>query len=124
MINSLSDSGLQEYDSPRAETAETAKTPGSVPGHVRILLSQAASEALTATGESAFLVIGKASHPDDPSRWVIHCVPLDMKAACEACEVAQGIRKPGKRIITPAIEPEPVTATIESTTGARLDTIA
>ncbi len=99
MINSLSDSGLQEYDSPRAETAETAKTPGSVPGHVRILLSQAASEALTATGESAFLVIGKASHPDDPSRWVIHLVPVPMATASAACSVALGTHRAVKNQI-------------------------
>jgi hypothetical protein len=111
MNNLLYSNGLQELESSRAETAETAKTPGSVPGHVRILLSQAASEALTATGESAFLVIGKASLPSDPSRWVIHCVPLDMKAACEACEVATGARKPGKRINTPAIATDALTAT-------------
>ena len=59
-------------------------------GHRRILLSQAASDHLTATGESAFLVIGKASLPDDPTRWVIHLLPVTMKTACDAIAVATG----------------------------------
>ncbi len=103
MNNLLYSNGLQELESSRAETAETAKTPGSDPGHVRILLSQAASDHLTATGESAFMVIGRASHPDDPARWVIHLLPVPMATASAACEIALGLRKPGKRIITPAI---------------------
>ena len=74
--------------------------------HLRILLSESESAALTAAGESAFLVIGKASHPQDPSRWVLHLLPLPMKAACEASEVALGTRKPGKRIVTPATGPQ------------------
>jgi hypothetical protein len=102
MNNLLYSNGLQELESSRAETAETAKTPGKAPGHVRILLSQTASDHLTATGESAFLVIGKASLPADPGRWVIHLVPLDMQLACQACEVATGTRKAGKRINPPA----------------------
>jgi len=90
----------------------------------RIPLGPRASEALTATGESAFMVIGRASHPDDPSRWVIHLVPVDMQLACQACEVATGVRKPGRRIITPAIDTDASTLTIDGTTGTRLDTIA
>jgi len=76
------------------------------PGQVRLLLGQAASDYLTATGEAAFLIVGKASHPDDPARWVIHLLPVSMKTACEACEVATGQRKAGRRIITPAITPD------------------
>lgn len=56
----------------------------------RILLGQHASDALTATGEKVFVLIGKASHPDDPSRWAIHLVPCDMKQATDAIEVATG----------------------------------
>jgi hypothetical protein len=59
----------------------------------RIPLGPRASEALTATGESAFMVIGRASHPDDPARWVIHLLPLDMKAATAACNVALGTHR-------------------------------
>jgi hypothetical protein len=44
-------------------------------GRLRIILDQQSSEALTATGGSAFMVIGRASHPDDPARWVIHLLP-------------------------------------------------
>jgi hypothetical protein len=75
-----------------------------------LLLGQRASEALTAAGESAFLIIGKASFPSDPSRWVIHLVPVPMATASAACEVAKGHRKPGKRIVPPAIEAAPATA--------------
>jgi hypothetical protein len=82
----------------RSETCNT-----TVADSIRILLGQRASDHLTATGESAFLVIGKASHPDDPSRWILHLVPVPMATASAACEIAMGLRKPGKRIITPAI---------------------
>jgi hypothetical protein len=71
--------------------------------HLRILLDPATSDALSATGESAFLVIGKASLPSDPSRWILHLVPVPMATAAAACEVATGARKPGRRIIPPAI---------------------
>lgn len=56
----------------------------------RILLGKEASDHLTATGESAFLIAGRASHPDDPSRWAIHLLPVSMKAACDAIAVAKG----------------------------------
>ncbi len=92
--------------------------------HLRILLDPATSDALSATGESAFLVIGKASLPSDPSRWALHLLPVDMQLACQACEVATGLRKPGRRIITPAIDKDAASLTIGGTTGARLDTIA
>lgn len=68
---------------------------------IRILLDPATSDTLTATGESAFLIVGKASWPDDPSRWVLHLVPCPMATASAACEIALGQRKPGKRIQTP-----------------------
>jgi hypothetical protein len=61
--------------------------------HQRILLDPATSDALSATGEAAFLVIGKASLPDDPSRWILHLVPLDMKTATAACNVALGTHR-------------------------------
>lgn len=59
----------------------------------RILLGEKASAALTAAGDAAFVVIGKASHPDDPTRWVIHLMPLDMKTATAACNVALGTHR-------------------------------
>lgn len=57
---------------------------------MRILLSESTSAALTAAGDSAFVVIGKASHPDDPTRWAIHILPVTMKTACDAIAVAKG----------------------------------
>jgi hypothetical protein len=82
----------------RSETCNTTNADS-----IRILLDPATSDTLSATGESAFIVIGKASHPDDPARWVIHLLPVPMATAAAACEIAMGIRKPGRRIIPPAI---------------------
>ena len=75
--------------------------------HLRILLDQTTSDQLTEAGGDAFLVVGRQSYPQDPSRWVLHLLPLPMKTACEASEVALGTRKAGKRIVTPAPPPEP-----------------
>jgi hypothetical protein len=86
--------------------------------HLRILLDPATSDTLSATGEAAFLMIGKASLPDDPSRWVIHLVPVPMATAAAACEVATGTRKPGKRINPPAIATDALEGTLEA--GKRL----
>ena len=82
----------------RSETCNTTNADS-----IRILLGQRASDHLSATGEAAFLVIGKASLPDDPSRWVIHLLPVPMATASAACEIALGLRKAGRRIIPPAI---------------------
>ena len=118
MINPLSINDLQKSDLPRAETAETAKTPASVPGHVRLMLGQRASEALTATGEAAFVVIGKASLPDDPTRWVIHLLPLTMKTACDAIAVATGeARATRSRVKGPATTEKPATLTTGGNAG-------
>lgn len=73
--------------------------------HLRILLDPATSDTLSATGEAVFLVVGKASHPADPTRWVVHIVPCPMATASAACEIALGQRKPGRRIQTPAQTP-------------------
>jgi hypothetical protein len=70
------------------------------------------------------MVIGRASHPDDPARWILHLVPVDMQLSCQACEVATGVRKPGRRIVTPAIATDAASLTIGGKNGARLDTIA
>lgn len=56
---------------------------------VRILLSQAASEALLAAGE-CFMIAGKSSHPEQPGRIVLHLVPIDKARADAACLVAMG----------------------------------
>jgi hypothetical protein len=59
---------------------------------IQIILGQAASEALTAAGVDCFMVIGKASHPEDPARWVIHLAPVTMRTAQDACEVLLGTK--------------------------------
>jgi hypothetical protein len=60
------------------------------PGPIRILLGQAASDHLNAAGESCFAVVGRASYPDDPARWVLHIIPASMATANDAVAVAQG----------------------------------
>lgn len=52
----------------------------------RILLSEAASRALSATGESCFTIVTRCSHPENPKRWVIilEPVPLEVMRAAEA----------------------------------------
>jgi hypothetical protein len=60
---------------------------------IRILLSEAASAHLTATGEACFIVIGKASHPDDSSRWVIHLQPCDIGTANDANRIINRTHK-------------------------------
>lgn len=69
--------------------------------HRRILLSEEASKHLLEAG-SFFAVIQRGSYPShDGTRLVIHVLPCDYQTAAAAVEVAQGLRKPGKRIITP-----------------------
>jgi hypothetical protein len=60
---------------------------------IRILLSKAASDHLTKAGAACFIVAGRQSHPDDPSRWILHLVPTSIKAADDAVKVAKGERK-------------------------------
>ena len=62
-------------------------------GIVRILLSRAASDALTATGENAFAIVGKASHPEIPGRWVIHLAPVEWETAMDASRVLLGTHR-------------------------------
>ena len=58
--------------------------------HTRILLSQAASRHLSATGERAFVVVSRGSYPDSAGRWVMHLLPCDVTAANAAVRVALG----------------------------------
>jgi hypothetical protein len=60
------------------------------PGPIRILLPEGASSHLTAAGESCFAVVGRQSHPDDPTRWILHLIPCDIGTANDAVAVAQG----------------------------------
>lgn len=90
----------------------------------KILLSESASKHLLEAG-SFFAVIGRGSYPEhDGTRLVIHVLPCDYQTAAAAVEVAQGSRKPGKRIVTTPAAPEDAAATIDGKTGTTLDTIA
>lgn len=59
---------------------------------VRIILSQAASDAIASAGECA-LVIGRGSYPDAVGRMVLHIIPCTMKQAADAIAVALGEAK-------------------------------
>ena len=65
-------------------------------GHVRILLSKAASDALLAAG-SCFIVAARATSPDDGSRVAVHCIPCSFERANDAVRVSMG-EKPLRRI--------------------------
>lgn len=74
---------------------------------IRILLGEKASAALTAAEADAFVVIGRASHPDDPTRWVIHLLPVPMQLACDAIAVATGESKAARpRVNRRASQPD------------------
>lgn len=86
--------------------------------HLRILLSESDSKHLLEAG-SFFAVIGRGSYPEhDGTRLVIHVLPCDYQTAAAAVEVAQGLRKAGKRIVPPPAPPEAVTLTIDGSTPA------
>ena len=78
--------------------------PLACPNVRRLLLSEAASRYLEATGEGAFVIISKASYPATPGRWAIFLAPCPLATAAAACDVltgkARAVRimppKPGK----------------------------
>ena len=78
---------------------------------IRILLSEAASAALTASGERAFTILCKASYPEQPGRWVIHLAPVEWETAVAASNVLLGSHK-AVRIKAPATA-APATATAQ-----------
>jgi hypothetical protein len=63
-----------------------------MPDHLKILLSEQASAALLSAGE-CFVIAGKSSHPEIAGRIVLHLLPLDMKTATAACNVAIGTHR-------------------------------
>ena len=68
-------------------------------GHVRILLSEATSAALLEAG-TFFAVVQRGQYPEhDGNRMVLHLLPCDYTTACAAVEVAQGVRKPGRKLV-------------------------
>jgi hypothetical protein len=70
--------------------------------HRRILLSEEASKHLIEAGE-CWMIAGRSSHPEIAGRIVLHLLAIPKAQADAACEIALGLRKPGKRIIPPAI---------------------
>lgn len=80
----------------RSAESGTSHAPEAAEDHqqpIRVLLSKKASEALTAAGEGAFVVIGKVSWPDDPERWAVHAVPCSIEACNNAVAVARGEKR-------------------------------
>ena len=66
-------------------------------GVLRLLLSEAASKALTEAGSDAFTIVHRAmrgtEEPDSAGRWCIHLAPVSHQAASDACEVLLGRKK-------------------------------
>lgn len=62
-------------------------------GQTRILLSEAASRHLDATGEDYFMIASKAKSPDVVGRWVIHLAPCPLKVARQAEGVLLGTHR-------------------------------
>lgn len=84
---------------------------------VRLLLSAAASEVLSATGAECFTVICRATRndPDEAGRFVVHLAPVSMPTAKAACHVLLGthraVRIPQpKPVIQPPMSPAPAHA--------------
>ncbi len=89
-----------------AEPASPILPPGplSVPGVVRILLSEAAGNALASVGE-ALIVVGKGRYPDSNGRMVIYCQPAPLAVVNAACDVITDKARVVK--IKPAKPPSP-----------------
>ena len=54
----------------------------------RIVLPKEVSKQLP--NAEALVVVGKASHPDDPNRYVLHVVPCTVENANKAARIALG----------------------------------
>lgn len=71
--------------------AETpAHDPLATPGVKRILLSEAASQHLTESGEEAFAIVARQTWPHDPKRWAIYLLPVTLRVANDATAVLLG----------------------------------
>ena len=75
--------------------------PLSVPGIIRILLSEKAGDALAACGAEVFIVACKGTYPDAAGRWIICCMPAPLVIVNQACGVIVGTHR-ARRIKTPA----------------------
>ena len=58
--------------------------------HTRILLSEAASKHLEATGNTCFIVASMDKSDERSGRWVLHLVPSTYASANAAVRVATG----------------------------------
>ncbi len=65
-------------------------TPRGAKPITRILLSEAASQALDATGDRHFAIVGKERVSGYPGRWVIYLRPANDERAKAALEVMRG----------------------------------
>ena len=78
--------------------------PLTVPGPIRVLLSRAASDLLTASGERAFSIVHQvmrgAEEPQTMGRWEITLSPIDWQAARDAASVLVGTAS-AKRVRSP-----------------------
>jgi hypothetical protein len=93
-----------ESDQTQPRPDPLAVPPEAVPSLVRIRLSQAASDALAAVGQGAFIIACQGSYPDSAGRYVIHAVPIAWQAACDACDVLLG--RATARRVKPASNPD------------------
>jgi len=64
--------------------------PLAVPNVRRLLLSEAASRYLSESGESAFVIVGKATYPATPGRWAVFLQPCPIPLAKDACDLVMG----------------------------------
>lgn len=102
--------GVSQCQNSLDSDSDTPHDAAAVAGVVRILLSEAASRHLTATGERAFIVASRvmrgAEEPETMGRWALHFIPCDIVAANAAVGVALG-RARAVRIKTPRAAPTP-----------------
>ena len=63
---------------------------------IRITLDPEQSRQLSQAGQGAFSIVGRASYPGDPSRWILTLAPVEWKTAAAACHVLQGTHRATK----------------------------
>jgi len=90
---------------PNLQTCPTVPLdPLATPGVIRILLSKAASDVLTETGERSFIIVAKVmrgtEEPQTMGRWAITLAPIDWQRSRDAAGVLMGTRK-ASRLRTP-----------------------
>ena len=60
---------------------------------IRIQLDAEQSAQLTQAGGRAFSIVGRASHPSEPSLWILSLAPLDWAKAIAATSVLVGTHR-------------------------------